>query len=167
MKTEEKVLTFFLLVIVCLMVVLSFDFRPGARLVPLIIGFCTTILMVSLSIMAISPRFASWYQKLEDKSSKPLITTTEEMSEPDRKVDQTKIKKKEISVVGWLLFLTAATYILGFLIAIPLFLFLFLKLWAREGWVLSVCMSGAVLGVVFFIFAYLLHIPLHQGIILG
>ncbi|MFB0505599.1 MAG: tripartite tricarboxylate transporter TctB family protein [Thermodesulfobacteriota bacterium] len=165
MKTEEKVLTFFLLGIVCFMMVLTFGYRPGSRLVPQVIGFCTLALMIILCMMVISPKFASWYQRVEGKS--PLMGMSKELIESGRKVDQTGIKKREISVAGWLLFLTAVTYILGFLVAIPLFLFLFLKLWAKEGWGLSLCMSGVVLGAVFFIFAYILQIPLHEGIIFG
>jgi hypothetical protein len=163
MKTEEKVFTFFLLGIVGLMLVLTFGYRPGTRLLPQILGICTLALMIFLCMMLISPKFASWYQKVEGKS--PLMGMTKELIESGRKVDQTDIRKKEISVAGWLLFLTAATYILGFLIGIPLFLFLFLKLWAKEGWVLSLCMSGIVLGVVFFVFVYILQLPLHEGIV--
>jgi len=114
-------------------------------------------------MMVISPTFASWYQKAEGKS--PFMGMSKELMESEKKVEQKGMKKREISVVGWLLFLTAATYILGFLIGIPLFLFLFLKLWAKEGWALSLSMSGIVLGVVFFIFVYVLQIPLHQGIV--
>ena len=90
---------------------------------------------------------------------------SKELMESERKVDQRDIRKKEISVAGWLLFLTAATYVLGFLIGVPLFLFFFLKLWAKEGWVLSLCISGIVLGVVFFVFVYILQLPLHEGIV--
>jgi len=57
--------------------------------------------------------------------------------------------------------------VLGFLFAVPLFLFLFLKIGAKEGWVLSLSMSGVVLGVVYFIFVHILQIPLHTGIFLG
>ena len=165
MKTEEAFFTFFLLLIVALMVVLTFGYRSGARLVPLLVGICTLALMLLLCLMLLSPRFASWYQDLEGKSLMGLKEKGgKELNGMGKEVEETN-KKKEGSVIGCLLFLTAATYLLGFLIAIPLFLFLFLKLWAREGWVLSLCMSGAVLGVVFFIFAYILHVPLHQGIV--
>lgn len=163
MKTEEKVFTFLLLGVVCLMMVLTLGYRSGSRLVPQVIGLCTLALMIFLCMMVISPKFASWYQEVEGKS--PLMGMSKQLIQSGRKVDQTGKKKKEISVVGWLLFLTVVTYILGFLVAIPLFLFLFLKLWAKEGWFLSLCMSGVVLGVVFLIFAYILQIPLHQGII--
>ena len=163
MKTEERVFTFFLLGVVCLMMVLTFGYRPGARLLPQILGICTLALIIFLCMMIISPKLASWYQKAEGKS--PFMGMSKELMESGRKVDQRDIRKKEISVAGWLLFLTAATYILGFLIGVPLFLFLFLKLWAKEGWALSLSMSGIVLGVVFFIFVYVLQIPLHQGIV--
>lgn len=163
MKTEEKVFAFLLLGIVCFMMFLTFGYRPGSRLVPQVIGLCTLALMIILCTMAISPKFASWYQKVEGKSA--LMGMGKQLIESGRKADQKGVKTREISVAGWLLFLTAVTYILGFLVAIPLFLFLFLKLWAKEGWLLSLCMSGVVLGVVFFIFAYILQIPLHQGII--
>jgi hypothetical protein len=163
MKTEEKVFTFFLLGVVCFMMVLTFGYRPGARLLPQILGMCTLGLMIFLCMMVVSPKFASSYQKLEGKS--PLMGMTKELMESGRKVDQRDIRKKEISVAGWLLFLTGATYMLGFLIGVPLFLFLFLKLWAKEGWVLSLSMSGIVLGVVFFVFVYILQLPLHEGIV--
>ena len=163
MKTEEKVFTFFLLGIVGLMLVLTFGYRPGTRLLPQILGMCTLGLMIFLCMMVISPKFASWYQKVEGKS--PLMGMSKELIESGKKVEQKDMKKREISVVGWLLFLMGITYILGFLVAIPLFLFLFLKLWAKEGWVLSLCMSGTVLGVVFFVFVYILQLPLHEGIV--
>jgi uncharacterized membrane protein len=165
MKTEETFFTFFLLVIVALMVTLTFGYRPGARLVPLIIGICTLALMVSLCVMIAFPGLASRYQKWEEK---PMLGLPEESTKEsfgmEKELKEVN-RKKERSVVGWLVFLSASTYVLGFLIAIPLFLFLFLKLWAHEGWVLSLCMSGVVLGFVFFIFVFLLHVPLHQGII--
>jgi len=165
MKTEEKVFTFFLLFIVVLMVALTFGYRPGARLVPILVGVCALILMVSLCLMVLFQRFASLYQRWEEKRhvySKD--TESEDLNERMREAERTD-RKKERSVVTWLLFLVAGTYVFGFFIAIPLFLFLFLKLWAHETWVLSLSMSGVVWGAVFFIFAYILGIPLHQGIV--
>ncbi|MFC1815534.1 tripartite tricarboxylate transporter TctB family protein [Thermodesulfobacteriota bacterium] len=167
MKTEEKVLTYFLFLIVILMVFFAFGIhRPGAKTVPLIVGVGTLILMILLCLMTILPKFASWYQQLEGKPT-GLTEMIKKSDESENDAAEKKIKKREIAVIGWLLFLTAATYVLGFLVAIPLFLFLFLKLWAKEGWLLSLGMSSVVFGVVFLIFAKILQIPLHAGIIFG
>ena len=167
MKTEEKVLTYFLLIIVVLMVFFTFDLhRPGSKVVPLLIGFITLVLMILLCVMTVSPKFANWYQRIEGKSTS-LVEIAREVDKLDSDVDKKKTRKKEIVLTGWLLFLTAATYILGFMVAIPLFLLLFLKIGAKESWLLSISMSGVVLGVVYLIFVYILQIPLHTGIFLG
>lgn len=165
MKSEEKVFTFFLLFIVVMMMALTFGYRPGAKLVPMLVGVCTLVLLVSLSLMIVFPRFASQYQKFEGKSLLYLKAKESEKSNVGMKEAEETDRKKERSVVGWLLFLAASTYLFGFFIAIPLFLFLFLRFWAHESWVLSLTMSGIILGAVFFIFAYVLNVPLHQGIV--
>lgn len=170
MKTEEKVFTFFLLGIVTLMLFLTFKYRSGAKLVPLFIGILALALMLFLCAMAISPRFASWYQKLEKNSLTSLKATSleakiKDIGDLEEKVDQRAVEKKEKIIVGWLLFLTAAVYALGFLVAIPLFLFLFLKIWGKEGWVLTLTLSGTVSVIIYFIFDFILKIPFHEGII--
>jgi hypothetical protein len=165
MKTEEKVLTYFFLIVVILMICFTFELnRPGSKMVPLLVGFITLALLVLLSIMTISPKFDSWYKQLEGKS-KSLTEIGGRPDESENDSDQKKIRKKELNIVGWLIFLTALTYILGFIVAIPLFLFLFLKLSAKESWLLSITMPAVVLAVVFFIFSHVLQIPLHEGII--
>lgn len=165
MKTEEKVLTYFLLIAVVLMICFTFEIhRPGSKMAPLLVGFITLALLILLTIMTISPKFNAWYKQLEGKSES-LTEIGSKPDEPENDADQKKIRKKELNIVGWLIFLTASTYILGFLVAIPLFLFLFLKLSAKESWLLSITMSVVVLAVVFFIFGHVLQIPLHAGII--
>jgi presenilin-like A22 family membrane protease len=165
MKAEEKVFTFLLILTVFTMLILTFGYHSEARLVPLLVGICTLVFMVLLGIMAISTRFAQWYQKLEGRSLSSLTGRSEESQSPEGDVDPLNHSKKGKSVIGWLLFLTASTYIFGFLVAIPVFLFLFLKLRAKEGWVLSLCLSAAVTGTVYLVFALILHVPLHRGIL--
>ena len=165
MKTEEKVLTYFFLIVVFLMICFTFEIhRPGAKMVPLLVGIVTLALVVLLTIMTILPKFDAWYKQLEGKP-KSLTEIGSQPDEPENDADQEKIRKKELNIVGWLIFLTASTYILGFLVAIPLFLFLFLKLSAKESWLLSITIPAVVLAVVFFIFSHVLQIPLHEGII--
>jgi len=167
MKTEEKVLTYFFLVTIVLMLYFTFDLhRPGTRTVPLLVGVVTLALTGVLSLMSIFPRFAAWYRRLEGRTAPSLSSMTLKANKAEDEPDPQKTKKKEIVLVGWLLFLTAATYFLGFLIAIPLFLFLFLKIWGKEGWGVSLVMPIAVSGLVYFIFVYILQIPLHEGILL-
>ena len=164
MKTEEKALTYFFLCITILMLYFTFDLhRPGTKTIPLLVGAVSLVLTIVLSLMTIFPGFAAWYRRLEGRAAPALSSMTLSGDEDGEETGAEKTQRKELVVVGWLLFLTVATYFLGFLIAIPLFLFLFLKVWAKEGWGISLVMPVAVSAVVYFIFVYVLQIPLHAG----
>ncbi|MFQ5852566.1 MAG: tripartite tricarboxylate transporter TctB family protein [Candidatus Binatia bacterium] len=68
------------------------------------------------------------------------------------------VTRRALCFFGWLLGLFFGIWLFGFFIAIPLFAFLYLRLQAKEGWLLS---SGLTLGVlVFFVglFDQILHI---------
>jgi hypothetical protein len=65
--------------------------------------------------------------------------------------------------VGWMLGFFAAVVLLGFPVAVPLFVLAYLKLQGREGWVLSMVMTAAVWGIFYGLFDRLLHIPFPTG----
>ena len=154
MKNEEKIFLIFLLLMMLVMVVFSFNYSGGSKILPLISGIFSALIMGFMVIISFSPKIATWYQNFEKKSV---------LSERTMKKGE---KKREISVIAWFSGCTAVIYFLGFLIGIPLFLFLFLKLWAKESWLLSVVLATAVLVVVYFTFVYILRVPLHGGILL-
>ena len=155
MKNEEKGFLIFLLIIILFMVFFSFNYSGGSQILPLISGIFSALIMGFLVIMSFSSKIISFYQKFETKS-----VLAEEVLTADE-------KKSELSVIAWFSGCTAMIYFLGFLIGIPLFLFMFLKLWAKESWLLSVVLAAVVLGVVYFTFIYILKVPLHSGILLS
>ena len=65
--------------------------------------------------------------------------------------------------IGWMLGFFAAIVLLGFPVAVPLFMVLYLKVQGREGWPLTIVMTLAVWGVFYGLFAYLLHLPFPSG----
>ena len=153
MKNEEKIFMIFLLIIMLLMVFSSFNYSGGSQILPLTSGIFSALIVGFLVIMSLFPKVISFYQKFETKSV---------LSEDVLNVDE---KKRELSVIAWFSGCTAAIYFLGFLIGIPLFLFMFLKIWAKESWLLSSVLAAVVLGVVYFAFIYILRVPLHSGIL--
>ena len=153
MKNEEKIFMIFLLIIMLLMVFSSFNYSGGSQILPLTSGIFSALIVGFLVIMSLFPKVISFYQKFETKSV---------LSEDVLNVDE---KKRELSVIAWFSGCTAAIYFLGFLIGIPLFLFMFLKIWAKESWLLSSVLAAVVLGVVYFAFIYIFRVPLHSGIL--
>ena len=141
----------FLLLIMLLMVFMGFRYGAGSKILPMASGIFSALILAFLLIMSFSSRIKAWYQKFEKRS----VLTESELS--------VKEKKREISVIAWFSGCTVAIYFLGFLVAIPLFLFLFLKFWAKESWLLSLVMAAAVPVIVYFTFVYILSVPLHAG----
>jgi hypothetical protein len=69
--------------------------------------------------------------------------------------------------VAWMLGFFAAIVLLGFPIAVPLFVFLYLRLQGGEGWVLCIVMTLVVWGIFYGLFDRLLHLPFPAGWLLG
>ena len=153
MKHEERIFMVILLIVMVVMAVMSLKYGPGARILPLVSGISAAVMMSFLVSMAFFPKIKTWYQALEAKTILSKVTLSD--SE----------KKREIWIVAWFTGCTFLIYVFGFVIGIPLFLLAFLKLWAKESWVLSVTLSLIVLGVVWFSFVYVLSVPLHEGIV--
>ena len=64
---------------------------------------------------------------------------------------------------AWMIGFFLAIVLLGFAVAVPLFVLLYLRLQGGEGWVLSVVITAAVFGVFYGLFDALLHLPFPQG----
>jgi hypothetical protein len=66
---------------------------------------------------------------------------------------------------AWMLGFFAAIILLGFPVAVPLFVALYLKLQGGEGWVISIVITAAVFGVFYGLFDALLHLPFPAGLL--
>jgi len=71
--------------------------------------------------------------------------------------------RRTVVASAWILGFFAAIVLLGFPIAVPLFVLLYLRLQGREGWIVSLAMTGAVWGVFYGLFNRLLHLPFPAG----
>ena len=165
MKREELVFNLSLLAVMVLMLVINLDYRPGARRVPMLIGICTVGLFVAINIQF----FKRTTQKDESGNKKKRHS---EDKPPDLETmlnnDNTAYteKKKDAVIITWLLFLTAASYLIGFLIAIPLYMFLFLFVYAKESWKTSIGMSIGVFAVIYLVFVKVLNVNLYKGLLI-
>ena len=153
MRNEQKAFMMVLLSIMLGMTVLSFRFSSGSRMLPMISGICSSAILVFLIVMTFSSRLASWYGRFEKKA----LLMDEKMTVEER--------KKEVSVVAWFVGGTVLVYLVGFIVSIPAFLFLFLKWRAKEKWMVSIVVPVAVTAVVYFVFIWVLSVPLYEGVL--
>jgi hypothetical protein len=74
--------------------------------------------------------------------------------------------RRMLVAAGWILGFLAAIVLLGFPIAVPLFLLAYLKLQGGEGWALSVVITAVAWAVFYGLFDALLHLPFPSGLLL-
>jgi hypothetical protein len=70
---------------------------------------------------------------------------------------------RTLVAAGWIFAFFAAIVLLGFPIAVPLFVFLYLKLQGREGWGISIAFTLGTWAVFYGLFDLLLHLPFPAG----
>lgn len=70
---------------------------------------------------------------------------------------------KQLWAIAWLGLLLAMIYVLGFMVTVPLFVFLFLRLHGRIAWVLSTALAIGAAVFVEVIFRRLLDYTLYSG----
>lgn len=68
--------------------------------------------------------------------------------------------------LGWMAALAAGIYLVGFLIAVPLFVVAYLKLNSRR-WLISIGMAAAMAIFIYGIFIVVLRVDLYPGLVFG
>jgi len=71
--------------------------------------------------------------------------------------------RRTVLAISWILGFFAAIVLAGFPIAVPLFVFLYLRIQGKESWVFSVIFTFAVWAFFYALFDRLLHLPFPAG----
>jgi len=72
-------------------------------------------------------------------------------------------KRRSLVAAGWILAFFAAIVLLGFDIAVAVFVFLYLVIQGKERWLFSVVFSAATWALFYGLFDRLLHLPFPAG----
>ena len=123
-----------------------------AALFPLVIG---------IPLLVLSAVEAAWV----------IFGTTERAQVQDFQISgevaERDVLRRSAAAAAWIAGFFAAIVFAGFLVAVPLFVFLYLKLESRESWMFSAVATAAVWGFFYGLFDRLLHLPLPSGWLLA
>jgi len=78
-------------------------------------------------------------------------------------VDPAVARKRTTSILAWILGFLVLIVLVGFPLAVPLFVFLYLKLVGKEGWVLTLSLTLVSWLTMEGLFNRLLHLPFPEG----
>ena len=128
----------------------SIDWPLRTALFPRVIGI--PLLLLALTEMILS---MLGVEKKREGHAVDFELTTD--------VDPVIARKRTVAIVGWTLGFLALILVIGFPIAVPLFVFLYLKLVGKEGWLLTLILTALSWLFIEGLFNRLLHIPFPEG----
>ncbi|MDQ5848492.1 MAG: tripartite tricarboxylate transporter TctB family protein [Pseudomonadota bacterium] len=75
-------------------------------------------------------------------------------------------RRRTLATFAWMAAFIVLVLLLGFPIAVPLFVFCYLRMQSRAGWGLSIALAAAAWGFFHVVFERLLHFPFEAGLLL-
>jgi hypothetical protein len=155
-----------LLLVVPLVIIFGrYGFHEKARAIPLLAGIATLILGIIALIGEAIPRIGKKFE-----SDLFTLDNGEVKNEPDPEVEKVKSPDPTKQILGCLALLVGffiMIWLAGFLLAVPVFVFLFLMIFAQARLVNAVLITLVTEAFVFVVFQYLMGFELFGGILFG
>ena len=152
MKASSVAMSAIMLVIFLVMTGVALTYPDSSRFQPLVIG----IPAIALCIL----------QLVLDARSPAPIPTPAAAHMPPATPQPELVLAREIAAWACFLALIVAVVLLGFWIAIPLFLVLYLRREAKAGWPMSLGLGLGASAALYAVFALGLRVALHDGFLL-
>jgi hypothetical protein len=145
-------LTLFVLVLFIWAIWEARDWQIKARLFPWLIGIPALVLTFMQLVLELAGRGTGrgLDMSIEGSTVEPAVE-----------------RRRTTAIALWILGFFLVLYLLGFLAAVPLFVFLYLKVDANEKWLTSLLIAGACWGFLYLLFVRMLHTLFFKGQLLG
>jgi small-conductance mechanosensitive channel len=163
--TGRSWFSLFITIVMLVMVVIAFEYNPKARLIPIMVG---TLIFIMALIQFLGDTFPAIADRLPFLRQKGLLTADQTHSEVDSKDESMQEKaqphqeEKEpwsrilISFI-WLIGFTVILYLTTYLVAVPLFLFFFVRFAGKAKTLPSLLLSIGMSIFMYVLFELLLN----------
>jgi len=122
----------------------ALDWPLKAKLFPMVIG---------IPLFCLAAAEVAWI----------LLAKVAEEKMPEDEVPPEVARRRSLLAAAWILGFLASVVLLGFPIAVPLFVLLYLKLQGRERWGISIAITLGTWALFYGLFDRLLHLPFPAG----
>lgn len=162
MKVDRGWLVFtaLILLFVLFFIVTSFSYEHDARLIPLLVGFSTLVLVLAVLVNEIHP--VSIIEKMNVDWTKGL-----KVQESSPKKKEKVSAKKLLIIICWIFGFFLFIFLFGFPISIALFTLAFLKIEGKVSWAKALLTAVIVSAAVFVIFEWAMGFGLFEGVLFG
>ncbi|MFC1872270.1 tripartite tricarboxylate transporter TctB family protein [Chloroflexota bacterium] len=150
-------------IIALMFIVGAFDYGDRARLVPILVGIPTLLLGMLVLISEKYPRLISGF----DISVEDFTPKDEEIETRFKQEVVQHSTKGVLTIYSWMWGFFILVFLVGFLIAVPVSTFLYIKLRERTGWLKALVISIGIGGLIYLGFEILIGTILFEGILFG
>lgn len=143
------VMSFFIALIAGAVAVKALSWPLKAGLFPLIVS-------IPVCCLACVDFFLELFEKQTSKEGSVDFTFSEG-------AEKAVERSRTIMIFVWIVAFFCLTLIVGFQVAVPLFVFFYLKLEGKESWKLSLIVSAVTWGAFYGLFVWFLNVPFMDG----
>jgi hypothetical protein len=156
LSTGKFGMTFVMLAIFAAMVGVAWQYPPESRFMPLVVG----IPAIVLCLLQLYLDFRDWSkQRRMKRDVAPTPRPVERMPALSAGA------RREMAMWGYFLGLVGGVLLFGFFLAIPVFVFVFLRYWAKTSWRFAFGLTVTGSAVFYLIFIQGLGIVPHPGFV--
>jgi Tripartite tricarboxylate transporter TctB family len=150
-RTAEFILAIGIMALAAWAAISAYGWPLKAALFPLVISIPLLLLATAeLAWLILAP---------------PKHVQTKDFQPPQADVSPSLAGPRILRMVAWIVGFFVTLVLLGFPIAVALFVFLYLKLEARESWLYAALFTAVVWGAFYGLFIALLHLPFAAGVL--
>ncbi len=166
MKTFKKgsfIFTMLIILYMLLLFVLSFTYGERTRLVPLVILTPGLLLGIFLLI-------GEYFPALLRQTDVDLVNIRRSGLEAEASLDRGGVligRRGFLIVTGYLIGFSVCILLVGFLIAVPIGVFVFIKVFGRQSWLKSLAITAATWAFIYLLFVVVMNFDIFEGILFG
>jgi len=143
----------------------GFPFR--SKVIPFLVALFVLFLAIIQILLEIVPKFRKKNISKIELFAEQVSMKQEKIKEEKGGVAKNKNKEKELfNIFKWILLLTLGIYLLGFLVALPIFIFLFYFIECGYWWAKALGITFIFWMIIYLVFELFLRAELYRGIIL-
>ncbi|MFC1945477.1 tripartite tricarboxylate transporter TctB family protein [Chloroflexota bacterium] len=159
--------TLMVLVIVLAGIVTSFSYKAEARIVPLAVCIPTALLCILVLLSERYPKLISNFDVSLTDFAQGDSEVESRFKKTGKQSGERPSTKKVLISYGWICVFFILIFLVGYIIAIPVAAFLYLKFYWRKGWLKTLVVSLVLGGLVYGGFEILMKADMFEGILFG
>jgi hypothetical protein len=141
----------------------ALNYDPVARAFPLVVGIPVLVLLILQVLMELAPKKFGMLRKFDTRE---LIQVDDALVAQAKAVRADTVKRgSERQYYAWAAMFVVAIYVLGFYVAIGVFLIGLVYFQLQEKLSVALVITGIMLLVAYYGFAVLMEVPLFSGIL--